>query len=291
VSLAAVVEHLRCPHCAARVRLDGGALRCERGHAFDVARQGYVSLLPGDAHTGTADSAAMVSARREFLAAGHYSFVADALAATCRRCVPADRPAGDPGLVVDLGAGTGYHLAAVLDALPGWGGIALDVSKHAARLAARAHPRAAALVADAWGALPLADRSAGLALGVFAPRNGAEVARVLGPAGSYVVVTPAPDHLAELVPRLGLLSVDPDKDRRLQASLGDRFVEVEREAVRRSVPLPRADVARLAAMGPSAHHAEPLGLAAALRGLPQQVTVTVSVVVSVHRPSAARTVG
>jgi 23S rRNA (guanine745-N1)-methyltransferase len=59
--------------------------------------------------------------------------------------------AGDgPGLVVDVGAGTGHHLAAVLDALTAHHGVALDVAKAAARRAARAHPRAAAVVCDVW---------------------------------------------------------------------------------------------------------------------------------------------
>ena len=54
---------------------------------------------------------------------------------------------------------------------------------------------------------------------VFAPRNGPEIARVLRPDGRLVVVTPAADHLGELVGPLGLLRVDPDKADRLAASL------------------------------------------------------------------------
>ena len=46
---------------------------------------------------------------------------------------------------------------AVLAALPDAVGLALDVSKPALRRAARAHPRAAAALADTWQRLPLAD--------------------------------------------------------------------------------------------------------------------------------------
>ncbi|MFI7701915.1 putative RNA methyltransferase [Nonomuraea sp. NPDC049480] len=83
--LADIVEYLICPVCRADLRLGEGALRCAGGHAFDVARQGYVSLLVGNRPPGTADSAAMVAARAEFLDAGHYAPLADAVAETVRK--------------------------------------------------------------------------------------------------------------------------------------------------------------------------------------------------------------
>ncbi|MGN9837782.1 putative RNA methyltransferase [Nonomuraea sp. H19] len=82
--LADIVEYLICPVCGADVRLDEHALRCANGHAFDVAKQGYVSLLVGSRPPGTADSAAMVAARADFLTAGHYAPLADAVAETVR---------------------------------------------------------------------------------------------------------------------------------------------------------------------------------------------------------------
>ncbi|MGP3916438.1 putative RNA methyltransferase [Nonomuraea sp. 10N515B] len=78
--LADIVEYLVCPVCRAGVRLEEQALRCADGHAFDVAKQGYVSLLVGSRPPGTADSAAMVAARAEFLDAGHYAPLAAAVA-------------------------------------------------------------------------------------------------------------------------------------------------------------------------------------------------------------------
>src|SRR5205823_9615897 len=138
----------------------------------------------------------------------HYDFIGTALAAAARRVA-----AG--GLVVDLGAGTGHHTATVLDALPGRLGLALDSSTYALRRAARAHPRLGAVACDGWRRLPVRDGAAGLVLDVFAPRNGAEFRRILAPGGALLVVTPEPAHLHELVDTLGLLAVDPDKDRRL----------------------------------------------------------------------------
>ena len=166
----------------------GDSLRCGAGHTFDIARQGYVSLLPAGSKGGGGDTAAMVQARADFLAAGHFTGLAAVLAEAAGA---AAGWAAASGCVVDVGAGTGYYLAAVLDRLPQRAGLALDISKFALRKAARAHQRIGAAVCDSWRRLPVADSAAVLALNVFAPRDGAELCRILHPAGSLLVVTPA----------------------------------------------------------------------------------------------------
>ncbi|MBO0820551.1 MAG: hypothetical protein J2P26_06835, partial [Nocardiopsaceae bacterium] len=197
---------------------DRGQLVCERGHRFDIARQGYVNLVAGRPGPGTGDTAEMVAAREDFLGRGHYRPLATAIAALAKGA------AGD-GLVVDLAGGTGYYLAFVLDSLAGLSmagryGVCLDLSAPALRRAARAHPRAAAVGADAWGSLPLADRSAGLLLSVFGPRNAAEITRVLAPGGTLIIAAPGADHLGELREPLGLIGIDDDKSRRIADAFG-----------------------------------------------------------------------
>ena len=243
---AEVLPYLRCPVCSGQLTAADRTIRCERGHAFDVARQGYAHLNSGPLrHPG--DTAEMIAARVDFLAGGHYAFIADALAEAAGQV---GRGAGD-GLVVDVGAGSGYYLAAVLDARPGAVGLALDSSKAAARRAARAHPRASAAVCDAWGRLPLADGSAALLLDVFAPRNAPEFRRVLAAGGVLLVVVPEPEHLAELVGELGLLRVDPEKADRLAAELGP---PVAQRRLSRVLRLRHDELRALIGMGPSAWH-------------------------------------
>jgi 23S rRNA (guanine745-N1)-methyltransferase len=213
----------------------------------------------------------MVADRVAFLAAGHFAGVTGALAAA------ALAPPGPVGAVLDLGGGTGHHLAAVLDRVPGAVGVVLDASRYAARRAARAHPRAVAVVADAWARLPVRDGVVDRLVVAFAPRNGPEAARVLRPGGRLVVLTPAPDHLAELVGPLGLLRVDPDKPARLAATLGPALQPVAVTAHRERLQLDRTAVRALVGMGPHARHLTPEGLAAAVAGLPGRTPVTVSV--------------
>lgn len=275
--LADVIDLLRCPHCGGVLELDGGAAGCAAGHSFDVARQGYLNLLPGDARTGSADTAAMVRARAELLAAGHYAPIATAVAGA------AVDAAGTASRAIDLGAGTGYYLAAVLDRLPAAHGLALDVSKHALRVAARAHARIGAVGCDAWAGLPVRDAAAALAINVFAPRDPAELQRVLAPGGALVVVTPNPGHLAELVSTVGMLTVQERKRERLAGKLGDLFDPLGEAVVERQLQLDHTALAALVAMGPSARHLSEREVAQRVAALADPLAVTLSVTVATYR--------
>ncbi len=267
------VPLLRCPACHAPLELRESALRCDSSHAYDVARQGYVSLFAGSGARARGDSAAMVEARASFLGAGHFEPLSSALAAEARR-----RTASGP--VVDVGAGPGHHLARVLEALPDALGIALDSSPAALRRAAAAHPRLAAVGCDVWDPLPLRDGAAALGLNVFAPRNGSELARVIAPGGALLTVTPTPAHLAELVAALGLLSVPSRKEERLDAQLGPALAPVARTELEHGLSLSRADAAVLVRMGPSEWHVSPGALERRLAELAEPVEATVSVTIS-----------
>ena len=275
------VEVLACPVCgAALAALPGDAgLRCAGGHSFDRARQGHVTLLAPGSRPPSGDSAEMVADRGTFLDAGHFAGVTAALTAA----VLCD---GAPArTVLDLGGGTGHHLAAVLDDLPDAVGVVLDSSRYAARRAARVHPRALAVVADTWRRLPVRDAVLDRVLVAFAPRNGPEIARVLRPDGRLVVVTPAPDHLHELVGPLGLLRVDPDKPARLAASLEPYLDRVASARHREVLPLDRAAVLTLVGMGPHARHLARREVETAVAALPAPVPVTVSVEVATYAPA------
>lgn len=266
----AAVALLACPVCGQQLEADRAGLRCAVGHAFDRARHGHVTLLPpgGSPHVG--DSATMVGDRADFLAAGHYAGITAALADAALAGPP-------PRTLLDSGGGTGAHLAGVLDRAPAAVGVVLDASRYAARRAARAHPRAMAVVADSWARWPVRDGSVDRVLVVFAPRNGAETARVLSPAGRLVVVTPAADHLAELVGPLGLLHVDPAKTDRLAATLEPHLRPAGTAGHRSVLELDRLAVRTLVGMGPHARHLAAGELAARVATLPEPVEVTVAV--------------
>ncbi|MFB4272452.1 putative RNA methyltransferase [Nonomuraea sp. GTA35] len=91
--LADIVDYLICPVCRADLCLAGATVRCAGNHTFDVAKQGYVSLLTGSGQPGTADTPEMVAARAAFLDKGHYAPLADAVAEAVRaRVAPENVP-------------------------------------------------------------------------------------------------------------------------------------------------------------------------------------------------------
>jgi 23S rRNA (guanine745-N1)-methyltransferase len=271
------VDLLACPVCGAGLTAGADSLRCTAGHAFDRARHGHVTLLPPGHRPPSGDDAAMVADRVAFLGAGHYAELTRALG----DAVLADGP--PPGTVLDLGGGTGAHLAGVLDRLPDAVGVVIDSSRYAARRAARAHPRALAVVADGWARLPVRDAVLDRVLVVFAPRGGAEIARVLRPGGRLVVATPEPEHLAEVVGPLGLLRVDPDKEARLSASLGPHLEPVATAVHRERLRLDHAAVRALVGMGPHARHRSREQLDEAVASLPEPVTVGIAVRLGTYR--------
>ncbi|MEC5191344.1 MULTISPECIES: methyltransferase domain-containing protein [unclassified Arthrobacter] len=279
---------LLCPVCRARLTPSGTrTLGCPAGHSFDAAKQGYFNLLVGKGTVFEADTADMVAARFDFLSAGHYRPLADAVADCAVRALAGGTP-DTPQTVLDAGTGTGHYLREVLDqaareAAPVQA-VGLDISKYALRRAAKLNPEAVNLVSDVWQPLPLADSAVDVVTVVFAPRNAGEFARVLRPGGRLIVVTPRPGHLQEVAGRAGMLGIDPAKEERLAASLGGSFSPASTEDLDVPLRLAPEDVTRLALMGPAGHHLDRTTLATLAAGLPPLTAVTARFRIGVFRP-------
>lgn len=261
---------LLCPVCREPLALAPGksggpaSLHCRTGHHFDAARQGYFNFLVGKGTVFESDSAAMVAARHEFLASGHYDALAEAVAAAVSPALTGESP-----LILDSGTGTGHYLRRVLDrmsAAAGLRALAMDISKFAVRRAARLNPEAMNLVADIWQPLPVADRTVDAIMVVFAPRNAAEFARALRPEGLLVVVTPRPGHLSEIATAMGMLGIEQGKDDRLAGQLAGRFEKLGFADLDIAMDLAVNEVADLAYMGPAGHHLDRASLSDALSG-------------------------
>jgi 23S rRNA (guanine745-N1)-methyltransferase len=127
----------------------------------------------------------MVRARRAVFDAGCYEPIIAAVAAEVT----------EVSTVLDAGCGEGTYLArACADGASGWG---IDISKVAVRLAARRHLSCSFAVASSYR-LPFEDDTFDAVIDVFSPRPFPELLRVVRPDGVVVVVTPGPDHLAQL---------------------------------------------------------------------------------------------
>lgn len=177
------------------MQLVDGSWRCENGHSYDVAKQGYVNLLPvqNKRSKDPGDSKAMVEARREFLDQGYYQPLAQVLADTVL--------AHGEQALLDAGCGEGYYLRYLVEQAEQKGTdlsvAALDISKWAVQAAAKRDKRMSWMVASN-NSIPLDDNSVDTILCVFGFPVEAEFKRVLKPGGRLIMVDPAGDHLKEL---------------------------------------------------------------------------------------------
>lgn len=231
-----------CPLCQSPLLAQAPSWRCQHGHSFDVAREGYVNLLPVQHKKSKSpgDTPASVQARRAFLSAGHYQPLRDAVTALLRPLAATT--------LLDIGCGEGYYTNALRAVVPGV--IGLDIAKPAIQLAARRCKDITWLVASG-SLLPLAAGSQDVVSSLFSPLPVAEMARVLRPGGHVLVVTPAPEHLWAV--REGLFgdvrAHEPDKFLR-DFAVG--FELVGRESVRYPLTLSQQALRELLAMTPYA---------------------------------------
>lgn len=243
-------------------------VRCRTGHAFDRARQGYLTLFGPRGRRFSGDTTEQVLARERVLLSGVFEPVAALLARIAREELGrVDNPNGCAGpVVLEAGAGTGFYLERVLEGLRAAGmtgagagaaaplGLGTEISVAAARRLARADSDLVALVADTWDGLPLADDSVDLLQVVFAPRNAAEFARVLRRGGSLVVAGPGPGHLEPLRSEAGMLTPEADRADRLEADLAGFFSPGAVHVVDELAQVPGEVAVDLALMGPSGVH-------------------------------------
>lgn len=260
------VALLLCPICRAELIEVDRCLRCLAGHTYDIASEGYVNLLAGSAIAATVgDAPEMLRARRRFLVRGFYTPLSAAVDEIGLDLAQgADREPGVPFKILDAGSGEGYYIGMLHRTITDLTdepvcALGVDISKHAARMAANSFPDVLFVVSDVTRALPIADASIDLLLNVFAPRNPAEFARVVTPGGTLVVVIPDPDHLAELRANLSLLDIEPDKEAKVIQRHAPMFRLVRSGRVSIDLGLDAAAVADLLDMTPNYRHRDRQG--------------------------------
>lgn len=209
-----ILSILKCPVCGGKLERISGSIVCTEGHSFDVAKSGYVNLLPPgkERNAKTGDEKTMVRARADFLALGLY----DRISSTAAELVE-ENTDGDL-VAVDMGCGEGHHtvnFASVLGRNRNILTLGFDASKYATDLASRYSLRCGYLPRGGFGeafpsdvqayfaagnlfSLPVVSGSADAALSMFAPVAAAETARILKHGGILCVVASGRNHLREM---------------------------------------------------------------------------------------------
>jgi len=193
---------LICPVCSLPLEGDK-VLRCDKGHSFDVSRDGYVNLFLNKRADETGDDKEMSLSRYEFLKRGGYAPLAQRLGEISEGLC--NSLEGERFVLTDAGCGSGYYDDIIYGHMKNkcrkdiflYG---FDLSKHslkkAGRLSAR-YPNASFALANIF-VLPLPDESTDQVLSVFAPVADKEFKRILKDKGVLTVVSPAEDHLFSL---------------------------------------------------------------------------------------------
>jgi 23S rRNA (guanine745-N1)-methyltransferase len=184
-----------CPICKGALVLEQKAYKCSRSHSFDIARSGYVNLLPPAGLSCHGDNKEMLAARRRFLDTGHYYPLAK------RVCTLASEYIPPSAAVLDIGCGEGYYTDLIERTLSERDGksrvSALDISKDALKLLCARNKNISCAAASAYS-VPAADGAFLGAVNMFSPLAIDEVARLLGEGGIFIMAFPAEDHLFSL---------------------------------------------------------------------------------------------
>lgn len=193
-------QNLACPIDGERLEITDKQYTCINGHTYDVARQGYVNLLPVQHKRSKqpGDSKAMVLARTRFLDTGFYDPIAGKL-----NGIITDQLSDGAMCILDAGCGEGYYLNALYQHIAMQAAdttlsfIGLDISKDAIIQSTKRNKQISWIVGTNRQP-PVLEQSVDIILCLFGFINFDGFDSVLKPGGKIVLVDPGAEHLKEL---------------------------------------------------------------------------------------------
>ncbi|MCO9050327.1 MULTISPECIES: putative RNA methyltransferase [Acinetobacter] len=240
-------QNLMCPVCRQRLELVSKTWRCEQGHSYDIAKQGYVNLhVVQHKHSkNPGDTPESVDARRAFLQGGYYQPLQQAVVHLLK-----DLKAK---MVLDIGCGEGYYTSAMQQVVEQC--IGVDIAKNAVQRAAKLNDKVTWVVGTG-ATLPVIDQSMDVCTSLFSPIPQTEILRVLKDDGYLIVVTPATDHLYAMREAL-FEQVNPHTPQKFVEQLQDLFELKEQQVIDAPLVLDQQALKNLIAMTPYAYKASP----------------------------------
>lgn len=184
-----------CPICGENLTKKDKYYTCNKNHSFDIAKEGYVNLLPikSKKSKNPGDNLDMITARRTFLQSGHYEKLGLNLVSVIESL-----GLGKNSSILDLGCGEGYYTSLIKSKLPTNNDfLGVDISKVAVKYASKRFKDIEFCVASSFE-LPIADNSLNLIIRNYAPSLDSELIRIIKEGGYFLTITPGPRHLYQL---------------------------------------------------------------------------------------------
>lgn len=271
-------NNLACPIDGEQLQQAGKQLTCKNGHSFDIARQGYVNLLPVQHKRSKqpGDSKAMVLARTQFLDTDIYQPIATKLS----DIVSAQMTAEKDMCLLDAGCGEGYYFDHVFKNLVNREGaaslsfIGLDISKDAILQSTKRNKQISWIVGTNRQP-PVEDESVDIILCLFGFLSFDGFNKVLKPGGRIILVDPGSDHLKELREIIYPELKDSEQDD-LAETVHAGFSQVDSETLRfKSRIYDNETINNLLVMTPHFYRASKQGREAACRLSELEISVDV----------------
>lgn len=196
-------NNLACPLDGLPFSVSEKQLVCPSGHSFDVARQGYINLLPVQQKRSKnpGDSQEMIDARTAFLNTDVYSPIADKFNDISYELISGNQH--QEICLLDAGCGEGYYLEHLLRYLDlkaisqDVSFIGLDISKPAVIAAAKRNKQITWLVASNKQP-PILTGTVDILFCLFGFPVYDSFRKLLKPGGKIILVEAGPEHLIEL---------------------------------------------------------------------------------------------
>lgn len=277
-------ESIICPICGSPMLVDAKTWRCDGSlndkhtqHAFDVARQGYVNLLPVQHKKSKqpGDSQESIMARQAFLRDGFYQPLQNAIKTML------DKHVLEHSIWLDVGCGDGYYTQSIADVHHIKQVLAIDISKAAIMALAKlskqklskqqqrlwnrtsidetsneeAASKIMPLVATA-SKLPLKDNSMHGVSSIFSPILPDEFQRVIKKGGYLLIAKPAVGHLSSIRQQLFDDVREHDSDKFLQQLADSGFNLLDTTTISAQMALNTQQLKNLLTMTPYSYRAK-----------------------------------
>lgn len=193
-------QYLACPLDGLVLKQLDNTLHCSQGHHYDIARQGYVNLLPVQLKKSRqpGDSKEMIAARSRFLNDGFYAPVVSRLMELSFAHLSAESAVS----CLDAGCGEGYYLSCFADQVEQKNSgrvqlMGLDISKAAIVAATKRNPAITWVVGNNQHA-PVKKSSIDMCWSVFGFNHLRGFRHVLRKGGKLITFEAGVNHLIEI---------------------------------------------------------------------------------------------